>query len=354
MSQSTFYDGTKLLSLMDINGNKPEIYMVESNRNDGKTTFFNRYAFNRFKKKKEKFIILVRFGYELNNIEDRYFKDIRELFFPYYTMTSKGIVDGKFRELFVSPNDQEELTESCGYAMALNDADLIKRYSHFFSDAELVLFDEFQSENNHYCADEIKKFKSVHKSLARGRGKQVRYLPVIMMSNAVTLLNPYYTAFGLGKKINNQTKFIKSKGLVFERHFNEFASKAGKESGFMQAFDEDDEYSRYANDNEYLNDNNNFVEKLNGKNKYICTFKYKNREYAIRTYDELGIVYCDDRPDSSCKSKICVTTSDHNVNYVMLKNNEMFLANLRFFFNKGCFRFKDLDCKEAVLAMLSY
>ena len=34
-----YYDGTKLLSLQDINGNKPEIYMCTSNRSAGKTTF---------------------------------------------------------------------------------------------------------------------------------------------------------------------------------------------------------------------------------------------------------------------------------------------------------------------------
>ena len=33
-----FYDGTKLLSLMDTNGNKPEIYMCTTNRSGGKTT----------------------------------------------------------------------------------------------------------------------------------------------------------------------------------------------------------------------------------------------------------------------------------------------------------------------------
>jgi len=353
MSQSTFYDGTKLLSLMDINGNKPEIYMVESNRNDGKTTFFNKFAFNQFKKKKKKFVILVRFGYELNEIEDRFFKDIRALFFPFFEMTSKGIVNGKFRELFVHPNDQEELEESCGYAIAINDADLVKKYSHFFSDAELILFDEFQSENNKYCSDEIRKFQSIHKSLARGRGKQVRYLPVIMMSNSVSLLNPYYTAFGINKKVNSKTKFLRLKGLVFERHYNEDASKASLESGFIQAF-EDDEYTKYSTENVYLNDNTAFIEKVDGQSTYVCTIKYNNKEYAIRSYDDLGIVYCDDRVDKSVKNKICVTTADHNVNYVMLKNSDMFLFRLRYFFNKGCFRFKDLTCKEAILTMLSY
>ena len=37
-----YYDGTKLLSLPDANGNKPEIVVCVSNRSAGKTTFFNR------------------------------------------------------------------------------------------------------------------------------------------------------------------------------------------------------------------------------------------------------------------------------------------------------------------------
>ena len=40
--------------------------------------------------------------------------------------------------------------------------------------------------------------------------------------------------------------------------------------------------------------------------------------------------------------------------YVMLRRSEMFLSNMRFFFEKGAFRFKDLKCKQAVLKALSY
>ena len=353
MSENVFYDGTKLLSLMDINGKKPEIYMSTSNRNAGKTTYYNRWVMNRFLKHKEKFILLVRFGYELDEIEDRFFKDIRPLFFPQFTMSSESMVRDKFRELYIQPNDQEELRESCGYAMAINDADLIKRYSHFFSDAERILFDEFQSESNKYCADEIIKFQSIHKSLARGRGEQVRYLPVIMIGNMVSLLNPYYTAMKISARINSQTKFLKGKGFVLECNYNESAAKAGEESGFMQAFD-GSEYNKFASENVYLNDNKAFIEVMSGKSTYLCTLRYRGRDYGIRSFNEAGIVYCDDRPDKTFKNKICVTTDDHNINYVMLRNNDMYISNLRFYFNHGCFRFKDLQSKEAVLTMLSY
>ena len=187
----------------------------------------------------EKFIILVRFSYEMNSIEDRFFKTIRSLFFPLLTMTSEPLVKGKFRELFVFPNGQPELRESCGYCIALNDANIVKNYSHLFSDARRCIFDEFQSETNRYCPDEITKFRSIHTSLARGEGKQVKYLPVFMMSNSVSIINPYFVAMGISSRLNDQTKFLKGKGFVLEVGFNESASQANMESAFNQAFDQD-------------------------------------------------------------------------------------------------------------------
>ena len=65
-------------------------------------------------------------------------------------------------------------------------------------------------------------------------------------------------------------------------------------------------------------------------------------------------MYCDDHPDNTFKIKISVTTDDHDINYVMLKKNDFILSNLRYLFEKGCFRFKDLRCKQAVLSALSY
>lgn len=78
---SKYYDGTKLLSLSDLNGEKPEIYISTTNRSGGKTTYFSRWAVNRFLKYGEKFALLYRFNYELDDIADKFFKDIGTLFF---------------------------------------------------------------------------------------------------------------------------------------------------------------------------------------------------------------------------------------------------------------------------------
>lgn len=64
-------------------------------------------------------------------------------------MTSKPMMHGKFHELFLN-------NVSCGYAIALNNADAVKKNSHMFSDISCLIFDEFQSETNRYCSDEVK------------------------------------------------------------------------------------------------------------------------------------------------------------------------------------------------------
>ena len=346
MEANKYYDGTKLLSLQDINGNRPELYMCTTNRTGGKTTYFSKYLVNKFLKKNEKFVLIYRFNYELDDVADKFFKDIGSLFFPEYTMTSKRMFSGIYHELFINK-------KSCGYAIALNGADQIKKNSHLFSDACRMFFDEFQSETNHYCIDEVKKFISIHTSLARGHGKQVKYLPVYMCANPVSIINPYYVAMGITSRLDSKTVFLRGNGFVLEQGFVESAMKAQKTSGFNQAFSSNS-YVSYSGQGVYLNDNKAFIEKMSGKSQYLATIKYEGKEYAIREYTNEGIIYCDDRADTSFKLKITVSTDDHDINYVMLKRNDFFIQNMRYFFEKGCFRFKNLSCKEAILKTLSY
>ena len=343
---SVYYDGAKLLSMRDINGNKPEIFMCTTNRTGGKTTYFGRLCVNRFFDKGEKFALVYRYNYELDDCADKFYKDISGLFFKGTTMTSKRKASGIYHELFIDG-------ASCGYAVSLNSADQLKKYSHLFSDVSRMMFDEFQSETNHYCADEIRKFLSVHTSIARGQGEQIRYVPVYMCANPVSIINPYYVEMGISERLREDTKFLRGDGFVLEQGYVDSASKAQMESGFNRAFSRNS-YVAYSSQCIYLNDNQAFVEKPFGRGRYLGTLRYKGIDYGLREFAEEGVIYCDDKPDNSFGMKLTVTTDDHQVNYVMLKRNSLFLNNMRYFFEQGCFRFKDLRCKEAVLKALSY
>lgn len=343
---SVYYDGAKLLSMRDINGNKPEIFMCTTNRTGGKTTYFGRLCVNRFFDKGEKFALVYRYNYELDDCADKFYKDISGLFFKGTTMTSKRKASGIYHELFIDG-------ASCGYAVSLNSADQLKKYSHLFSDVSRMMFDEFQSETNHYCADEIRKFLSVHTSIARGQGEQIRYVPVYMCANPVSIINPYYVEMGISERLREDTKFLRGDGFVLEQGYVDSASKAQMESGFNRAFAKNS-YVSYASQNVYLNDNKAFIEKPSGTSRYLATLKVDNKLFAIREYGEAGFIYCDDKADSTYPSKITVTTADHDINYVMLRRNDIFLMNMRYYFEKGCFRFKNLQCKDAILKALSY
>lgn len=343
---SKFYDGTKLLSLLDLNGKKPEIYMCTSNRSAGKTTYFNRLCVNRWLKYGEKFMLIYRFKNELDSVAEMFFKDIKRLFFPEHELTAKPRAKGAYYVLYM---DGEE----CGYAVALSGADNIKKHSHEFSDTVRMLFDEFQSEINHYVADEVSKLISIHTSVARGNGQFVRYVPVYMISNPVTILNPYYVEMGICDRLNDNTNFLRGDGFVLEQGFVEGASEAQLESGFNRAFSKN-KYVAYSAESVYLNDTKVFIEKMTGKSRYLGTIRYRGVDYGIRSFDDNGIVYCDTKADLTFPLRISVTVDDHNVNYVMLKRNEFFVDNMRYYFTHGCFRFKNLRCKEAVLNMLKY
>ena len=82
-----YYDGTKLLSMLDINGNKPEIYMCTTNRTGGKTTYFGRLCINRFLDKGEKFGLIYRYNYELDDVVDKFYKDLGSLFWTFFSFS---------------------------------------------------------------------------------------------------------------------------------------------------------------------------------------------------------------------------------------------------------------------------
>lgn len=352
--KNSYYDGTKLLSLKDINGNEPEIFLCTTNRSAGKTTYFSRLLVNRFLRSGKKFMLLYRFNYELSDISNKFFKDIQSLFFQNWIMKDVPRANGIFRELFIAAKDDADGTQlPCGYAVSMNSADQLKKYSHLFSDTDSIMFDEFQSETSHYCTNEIEKFLSLHTTIARGQGKQSRRVPVYMLGNAVTVLNPYYTALGISSRLKKETHFMRGVGWVMESGFVESASRAQSESAFMQAFSES-KYVAYAKENVYLNDSTAFIEKPDGIGKYMATINYEGKNYALIQYAASGIIYCDDKPDMTYPYKIAVTTEDHQINYVMLENNSFFVQSCRNLFQKGCFRFKNLACKEAVLKLISF
>lgn len=338
-----YYDGTKLLSLLDLNKNIPEIFICIGNRSAGKTTFYNRYLINRFKKHDEKFMLLYRYKIELTDISNKFFNEINRLFFPNDEMSEKSRQGGTYIELYLNH-------KLCGYAVAINCSEKYKKFSHLFSDVSRMLFDEFQSENNDYCPNEINKFHSIHTTVARGGGKQVRYVPVIMLSNAVTTLNPYFVALNIASRINATTKYIRGNGFVLEQSINETAKSGQLESSFNKAFS-NNKLLKSITDNQYVYDSDNFIDQPEGTSKYICTFLLYGKSFSVREYPN-GIAYVSMSVDNTFPLKMALTVDDHIDGAILADKQHIIIANLRYLYKMGRVRFQNQQAKEMFFKLL--
>ena len=121
-----FYDGTKLLSMKDLDGMTPEIFMCTTNRTGGKTVYFSRLCVNRYKRGMGKFMITYRFNYELDDCALTLLYGCRtsdEILFK-SELDSLSEKNEKINVIYVLSHSDEE-----GYEKGFVGADIIKKYA---------------------------------------------------------------------------------------------------------------------------------------------------------------------------------------------------------------------------------
>lgn len=351
-----YYNGNRLLSLKDIDGNKPEIFICSGNRTAGKTVFWNNRLFKRFLKYGEKFALVYRYSYELTDAAENFFSVLKRLFYPKYTIIGKCQGRGKYFELFVYKDDEIDSNGkpvnpvSCGYAVSLNNVDNVKKASSKLCDVDCMLFDEYQTETGNYLKNEPELLQSVHTSLARGDGEQVRYLPTILVSNTVSVLNPYFLSMGITQRLRKDTKYMRGTGFVAEFSHNETAAEKQKTSGFNKALNT--RYTQYSSGEGYLLDSENFIEQPSGASRYIATLKYDNNMYGVLKYNT-GIIYVSDKPDLMCPVRICTQLTDHTEGFVLYSKSSPIISGLRNAFLIGAVRFRNQQSKNAFIMSIA-
>lgn len=349
-----YYNCERLLSKKDLNGNTPEIFLCTSNRSAGKTTSFGKVVFEKWLNGDiRKFGLEYYYDYELTGCAEKFFKELKVLFFNDWNMISRSMAHGKYHELFAYNDENPDELIPCGYAWPLNSAEQLKKFSHLLNDVDVYIHDEFMTESGRYPPNVINKFQSIHTTIARGGGQQSRYVPVYMISNPVTLMNPFYIALGVCDRIQKDTRFLRGNGWILECAFNESAKEAQEQSIFNRAFASSD-YQAFAAQNVYLNDSETFIEKLSGPNKYLCTLVFEGKSYSIKVYNEFGYAYCDTTIDESYPLKLALTTHDHKPNMIMINSNKFLIDYMRKLFDQGLFRFKNLQCKKVIMSLISY
>lgn len=331
-----YFTAKPVYDFRDAEGNVPEILLVDGNRTGGKTTGFSRLLVNDFLTNGKKFFLVYRYKNELSDVADAFFKDIRGLFFPEHEMTAKGHAKGAFYELFIDK-------KSCGYASALSMVGKLKRYSHIFSDVENMFFDEYQDEAGVYLPDEVNKLLSLHTTIARGQGQAVRFVPVYMCSNSISIFNPYYIALGITSKINSNTKVFRGSGFVLLRLTIKDVAEAQKGSAFNRAF-ASASYLSSSVDNAFLNDDSFNVEKRVPAGRVLFGFFCAGAFYtAIEQGQEF---YIRKGGDQNTRTRYGVRETDRGSGVVSIRSGPYLLYMRRAYENALIF-FDSTETKRA-------
>jgi hypothetical protein len=262
----SFYDGSALLSKRDLDGLQPDIYMCVGNRSAGKTYFFSRHLLRRYINRGEVFCVLDRYVQQCREHAITFGQDVlrADRICSGHVLKSKAFGSVGYC-LYMDDNPAP-----CGYVLALNNSETIRRNSSGLQDIQTIFFDEFMSENSDYLSRETQRLQSVHTSIARGGGAQARRVPVILCANCVSKINPYFVAFGIHKRLDTNTNFLRGRGWVLEQTYNASAAEARAASGFARAFANSD-YSEFSNNNAFLLDDSNFIKKMSiDGNQLFC------------------------------------------------------------------------------------
>lgn len=233
--------------------------------------------------------------------------------------------------------------EVCGYAQALSTASVLK--SDAFPDVWCIVFDEFIIDNRgtyHYLKDEVTKFLDLYETVARNRvGVRVFFL-----SNAVSITNPYFDFFHLNKPYNGDVQRFGDEVLV-QNFVSPELAKLKKESRFGKII-AGTEYSDYAYENDWLMDNEDFIEQKNKRCSYYMSLRYKDTWLGIWHDPVQWLYYVSTDVDLQHPLKYSVTTDDHKPNVMLFAAGRKlaWLKNLMDAYQRGAVRYESMKLKN--------
>jgi hypothetical protein len=313
MDKSLYYDPNKLLSYNRI------LNCCIGASGIGKSYGFKKHVVNRFLKHGKQFIYLRRYKGELTKLP-QFFNDIKNEF-PNTEFKVKG------RQLFING-------KQAGWGIPLSAWQSEK--SNAYPDVETILFDEFirEKDNSGYLPNEVPALLNFMDTVFRDR-ENVR---CVCLSNAVTIVNPYFLYFSLIPNINK--RFNAYDSIVVEIPDSKDFSAARRQTKFGALID-GTEYGEMALDNNFVNDSQVFIDKRSKNSRFICSVVYNGMTFGIWVDSDIGLMYLSTEYDPSSKLVFAMTTEDLDENTMLMSNwkNNYYLVKMVSAFKKGYLRF---------------
>lgn len=310
---SLYYNPNKMLSYNRV------LNFIIGARGIGKSYAMKKYPINRFLKYGEQFIYVRRYKGELKKVL-QYFDDIKKEF-PDVKFKVKG------RQFFI--NDK-----LAGWAIPLSMWQSEK--SNAYPNVSTIIFDEFirEKDNSGYIPNEVGSLLNLMDTVFRDRDN----VRCVCLSNAVSVVNPYFLYFELVP--DTKKRYNAYKDVLIEIPDSRDFSEERRKTRFGSLID-GTEYGDMSLDNEFVNDSNLFIERRSKESKFQFGLIYKGMTMGIWVDVDAGVMFLANDYDPSSKNIFALTTDDIKENAMLMtgwKNNYYLLKLVRAFMN-GYLRF---------------
>lgn len=313
MEKSLYYDPNKMLSYNRI------LNFIIGARGIGKSYSMKKHPIKRFIKNGEQFIYLRRYKDELKKIPN-YFNDIMTEF-PDHSFKVKG------RKFFIDD-------KIAGWAIPLSSWQSEK--SNSYPNVTTIIYDEFirEKDNSGYIPNEPEALLNLMDTVFRDR-ENVR---CVCLSNAVTVVNPYFLYFGLVPNVDK--RYNAYENILIEIPDSKDFSNERRKTRFGKLID-GTEYGEMSLDNDFVNDSDVFIERRSKESKFVFAVIYKGMTMGVWVDTFVGLLYIDNDYDPSSKNVYALTTDDLNENTMLMSNwkNNYHLLKMVSAFKKGYLRF---------------
>lgn len=297
-------------------------------RGIGKTYGYKKFVINRFIKKGEQFIYLRRYKTELKKIKE-FFKAVQKEF-PEYKLEVKG------KEFYCNGT-------LMGWAVPLSTWSIEK--SNEYPNVRTILFDEFLIEKSKlsYLPNEAEALLNMMETVFRDRTNT----RAILLSNATTVVNPYFLYFSLMPDVERRFNYFEDRGILIELCDSKDFAVLKKQTPFGRLISGTD-YEDMSIDNEFVNDTDTFLEKRTKQSHFLCAIAYAGKIFGYWVDENTGRIYASYDWQPNTRNLYSMTTDDHKENMLLMKNwkNNYYLSTVAKAFKGGYLMFDSIVIKN--------
>lgn len=351
-----YYDWKKTFSYQT--GTDGEFTIVVGAKNIGKTFGLRRELIERFLKTGKQYCEISRTRDEAEDVADGYMdKLFREGFFKgyrYKTTKRKGYI-GKV-ELDEDGNEVVNEWQLFVYFVALTMFQREKKRT--YDNVYYFIFDEAiidrKDKYHRYLANEFSILANLIDTILREDWENPKGAKCFLLGNSCDLLCPYLRALGVDTLPQYGYTFYRGRQTLL--HYAEAVEVEAKiENTFVGRMLAGSDEARLVFNNEFTDDNDNYIEKRPSSAAFKFGIKYLGASFGVWLDWKTATFYIENKiPKNHQSQTLALTRADNTIDYVMATRSDESLQFLVEAFYLQSVRYDTPATRELFFNLLGY